>query len=109
MEEESVDDIVEIKDANSEDMKLKESIQYNADGNIICNHCKYKTKDKSNMKKHVMAKHYGKKFPCSSCDKNFKDQSQFKRHIEAVHEGVKYACDQCKYETNLNVNLKKTY
>ena len=61
------------------------------------------------MKKHVMTKHYGKKFPCSSCDKRFIDQSQFKRHIEAVHEGVKYACDQCKYETNLNVNLKKTY
>ena len=43
------------------------------------------------MKKHVMAKHYGKKFACSFCDKTFTDQSHFKRHIEAVHEGVKYA------------------
>ena len=95
LEEESVDDIVEIKDANSEEMKVKELVEHNADGNIICNHCKYKTKDKSNMKKHVMAKHHGRKFACSFCDKTFPDQSQFKRHIEAVHEGVKYACVQC--------------
>ena len=52
-------------------MKLKESIEHNADGNIICHHCKYKTKDKTYMKKHVMAKHYGKKFACSFCDKTF--------------------------------------
>ena len=35
---------------------------------IKCEKCDYKTKDRSNLKKHVMAVHDQVKFPCSECD-----------------------------------------
>ena len=107
-EENKIDEkfVKKIQDLNNVEKELNESIEHNLDGNMCCNLCSYKTKDKSNIKKHVLAIHFGKTYSCKFCNIKSKDQSGLKKHVEAKHEGVKYACDKCAYETSHNQQLK---
>merc|ERR1712126_57338 len=103
--EAKAEDDKEIVNRNLNDLKKKEIevvVHINS-----CDQCDYKTKDKSNMKKHIRAVHDKEKIPCCSCDKKFYDQSALKKHKESIHEGVKYDCGQCNFYTTSKHYLKK--
>ena len=53
----------------------------------LCDLCSYKSNDKSNMKKHVNAKHNENcpKFQCSMCPLQVKARPQLKNHYMKVH------------------------
>lgn len=62
-----------------------------------CDDCDYKTKQRSNLKKHRDAKHDNIRYTCEICHKSLSQKGQLKVHMIKIH-GV----DQRRYQT---VNL----
>merc|ERR1712150_127470 len=94
-----------------------------------CTFCEMKTKQRSNLKKHIMIKHcketfqcdlcdftnhnkyvlnrhrkdhYRVKdsFQCDSCDFHAINKATVKNHYDSIHLGIKYSCSVCPYMAN---------
>ena len=65
--------------------------------NYLCDLCEYKTRDKSNLKKHRDSKHEGFKYSCNQCKYHAKQWISIKKHKESKHGGVIHSCNQCEY------------
>lgn len=59
--------------------------------------CTFRTNSHSNLKRHYIAVHAGKKmYSCTECDKTFSENGSLKRHVESVHQRVKvHTCRVC--------------
>ena len=79
-----------------------------------CHICSKVFTRKSDVNRHVLSIHEGKKplkqYPCHICSKVFQKKSDFKRHVLSDHEGKKLlkcdSCDKCfstKYHLNKHV------
>ena len=50
-----------------------------------CQHCDYKTNNKSNLKQHIGALHEGRRYPCKYCDMTLTAQASLKKHVFSKH------------------------
>ena len=72
-----------------------------------CDNCDYKATQRSNLLRHVQAKHDGVKFPCDNCDYKATQSSNLLRHIKSKHETVKVHCERSDYKaTNIGSLIK---
>ena len=51
-----------------------------------CDQCEYKTKDRSNLNKHIKSVHEGKKEPCNECAYSATSKGNLKKHIAVKHK-----------------------
>ena len=74
-----------------------------------CQTCKYETRQKSGLKRHIKCVHEGiKPFDCIICDFKTAQQYALKKHIEFVHEGIKpFQCKICDYKATRKSGLKQ--
>ena len=73
-----------------------------SDSKYVCDKCEMKFGEKSELKRHEITIHYGKKLKCKYCDATFSREGNLRTHLELhahYHFGkdvTKYACDICK-------------
>ena len=57
---------------------------------------------------HIKSNHKGVKYSCNHCEYKTRDKSNLTKHKDSKHEGVKYSCNQCKYHTKQQISLKES-
>ena len=80
-----------------------------------CQKCPYKSKDFSNLKRHINIRHINeddvKWFECKKCPYKAKQSSNLKCHINACHLDVEeikwYICEVCSYRAKQKGNLRR--
>ena len=60
-----------------------------------CIKCEATFSTKSNLTKHILTVHEGKKYQCTDCEMEFTQQGTLKRHVASVHEGKTFECSIC--------------
>ena len=56
---------------------------------------------------HIKSNHKGAKYSCDHCEYKTRDKSNLNKPWHSKHEGVKYSCNQCKYHTKQQISLRK--
>ena len=70
-----------------------------------CNLCKFRTKKKSDLRKHIESIHEGITYGCDQCDYLATQQGHLKEHIQAKHQGVLYGCSKCNKQFSFRAGL----
>jgi DNA-directed RNA polymerase subunit RPC12/RpoP len=65
------------------------------DGIFYCALCKYQSKDRSNLNKHLRIHSVKQSYICATCGKMFSDPSNMKMHEKRHKEKMSYACKEC--------------
>ena len=55
------------------------------DGTYSCGKCKYQTRYKGDLKRHIHSKHEGKKYPCGECDIEYSYRHNLSKHRAKTH------------------------
>ena len=67
------------------------SIMHNIDGIWSCSQCGKRERDKSNLKKHIEAKHIeGVYHPCNQCGKQFRSKNTLYKHTSTIHKQARH-------------------
>ena len=85
---------------------------------FTCNECKFETKRRDNLKRHIESKHKfikinpaTKKQPvmlsCDSCEYKTIKKNHLTRHTSAKHSKILYSCRQCNFACNRKDSLKR--
>ena len=74
-----------------------------------CNLCKFRTKKKSDLRKHIESIHEGITYACDQCDYLATQQGHLKEHIQAKHEGVMFGCSKCNKQFSFRSGLNRHY
>jgi len=82
-----------------------ESVHGNA--TYSCDRCKYKAKQKGQLKILRESVHGNVMYYCDQCEYETRRKGYLKRHIQSIHENVGYPCDQCEYKAKQNDYLKR--
>ena len=59
---------------------------------FLCPDCDYKTKDSSNIKRHIQTIHEGIAICCKQCEFKTPRKDKLKLHMKLVHEGIQFSC-----------------
>lgn len=78
------------------------------DGNIVCTHCDYISKQRDRMVRHFKTVHLKEKpHVCTLCTSSFGRKDKLKRHLDTVHSTAKpFKCDYCATAFNRRDKLK---
>ena len=71
-----------------------------------CTECKYTSKWRGDLNKHINAKHKGIQFLCDMCDAKFLSKQNYEKHKATIHDGVRYNCDNCPYVSKCESSIK---
>ena len=80
--------------------------ELDADKNIECPDCEYRTNRRSNFNRHIKTVHNLVRHACSQCDKYFTDRCSLSRHFSSTHQKVTHKCDTCPFTATRLSNLK---
>jgi len=102
----SGENIIDNRGGKRQYIKRTEKCEKNSEGQYVCQHCEYKTKDAGNFWTHVDSIHEGVRYPCSECDFVAKRKGHLKIHVNTVHLGVRYPCNKCEYRAKSRGDLR---
>ena len=105
-EDQNKDNLNGEEDKNNQDLS-GEDIMIDGFKHAKCPYCDYHKRFQCQIKRHIEAKHSGKKYPCNRCYYKATTEINLKQHIRSVHEGKKYPCPKCDYKATQAANLNK--